>query len=162
MEQMLQPIGQEPMGGPDEGGEDAIDRIFDLTIGEYDLVVKSGPSYTTLREQTREELIEIIRSVPESAQVLGPMYLRQCDWPGADEAADKIEQGGVPPEVQAEMDELRAKADDSQLKAAELELEYAKIELEREKLAVEREKIQAGVLSALARPPATNPHQGVA
>jgi hypothetical protein len=148
------------MGDPEKLA--AIERIYDLTAGKYDLVVKAGPNYTTLREETRAELIEIIRSVPESAQILGPMYLRQSDWPGADEAADKIEAGGVPPEVQQEMDELRAKADDNKIKAAELNLEYEKIQLEREKLAVEREKIQASTLTALAGQAATNPQREVA
>lgn len=81
-----------PGGGmqQDDAGN-VIGRIYDLTAGKYDLVVKAGPNYSTQREETRAELIEIIRSVPESAQILGPMYLRQSDWPGAEEAADRLE-----------------------------------------------------------------------
>lgn len=83
-------------------------RIYDLTAGKYDLVVKAGPSYGTQREAAREEMVEIIRAVPQSAPVLGPMYLRNSDWPGADEAADKLEQTaapqqGVAPEVAQQM-----------------------------------------------------------
>lgn len=68
-----------------------ISRIYDITAGKYDLTVKVGPAFATQREEARGEIVEIIRAVPASAPVLGPMYLRNSDWPGADEAADKIE-----------------------------------------------------------------------
>ena len=35
--------------------------------------------------------------MPGSAPILGPMYLRNSDWVGAEEAADKIENAGKPP-----------------------------------------------------------------
>lgn len=78
----------------DNDDEAAMTRVFDLTAGKYDLIVKTGPSYTSLREETRGEIIEIIRAFPAAATVLGPMYLRHCDWPGADDAAEQLEQMG--------------------------------------------------------------------
>ncbi len=159
MMQQMQPMG---MPGGEEGEEgDAIDRVFDLTLGDYDLVVKAGPSYTSLREQTREELIEIIRSVPEAAQILGPMYLRQSDWPGADDAADKIEQGNqMPPEAVAEMESMRQQLAENDVKAQELalkqqELELKQYEAETERFRVETERFMGGAA-------ATNPMREVA
>lgn len=96
---------QVTLGQPNEQG-----RIYDLSVGKYDVAVKAGPSYTTQREETRAELVEIIRAVPESAEILGPMYLRNSDWPGAEEAADKLEGKGeqqVPPEVQEQMGQMQ-------------------------------------------------------
>ena len=140
--------GQEAPQEPQEGGE-GIDRIYDLTAGKYDLTVKSGPSYTTMREQTREELVSIIQAQPASAQVLGPMYLRNCDWPGADEAADKIEQGGVPPEVQEEMDGMRQQLADNDIKSQELaikaeELRLKAYEAETDRIRAEGERAYGG------------------
>jgi P-type E1-E2 ATPase len=43
-----------------------------------------------MRKQ-RAEIVEVIRNWPEAGPVLGPLYLRNSDWPGADEAADKLE-----------------------------------------------------------------------
>lgn len=142
----------QPMGMDNEGEEgDAIDRVFDLTLGEYDLVVKAGPSYTSLREQTREELIEIIRSVPDAAPILGPMYLRQSDWPGADDAADKIEQGAqMPPEAMAEMEAMRQQLAENDVKAQELalkqqELELKAFEAETDRIRAEAERAFGGI-----------------
>lgn len=104
-----------------------ISRIYDLTIGKYDLVVKSGPSFGTQREEARAELAEIIRANPASAPILGPMYLRNSDWPGADEAADKLEaaaQGGVDPkQVQQQMGQMQGALQQAQQKLAELEMQ---------------------------------------
>lgn len=79
-----------------------IARIYDLTAGKYDLVVKSGPSYASQREYAQAEIVEIIRAVPESASVLGPMYLKNSDWPGADEAAEKLEALSAGPQADPE------------------------------------------------------------
>jgi hypothetical protein len=145
--------------------QEQVDRIYDLSAGKYDLVVKVGPGYTSLREETRAELIEIIRSVPESAQVLGPMYLRQSDWPGADEAADKIEAGGIPPEVQEEMDGLRAQLAENDIKAQELalkqeELRIKAMEAETDRIRAQAEAAYGPMLRGGA--PATEPFRAVA
>ena len=67
-------------------------RVYDLTAGKYDLVVKSGPAYGTQREYARAEMAELIGQMGEvAAKLIGPLYLRNCDWPGADEIADKLE-----------------------------------------------------------------------
>jgi hypothetical protein len=69
-----------------------ISRIYDLTAGKYDLVVKAGPAYGTQREYARAEMAQIISQMGESAaRVIAPLYLRNSDWPGADEIADKLE-----------------------------------------------------------------------
>lgn len=92
----------------DEDQSEPIQRIYDLSAGKYDLIVKAGPNYTSQREQTRAELVDIMRSFPDAAPILGPMYLRASDWPGADEAAEKLEQvaqgitGGGDGQAQAE------------------------------------------------------------
>lgn len=108
----MEPQNAQIAPGGQQGAEQAqdIQRIYDLGAGKYDLVVKAGPAFGTQREAAREEMVEIIRAVPESAPVLGPMYLRNSDWPGSEEAADKLEAlsnpqapQGVPPEQVQQM-----------------------------------------------------------
>lgn len=105
---------QVPLGQEVKDDKTGLTRVYDLTVGKYDVTVKAGPSYTTQREETRTELVELIRAVPQSSQALLPMYLRQSDFPEADEAADKLEgkspeqQGqGVPPQVQQQLQQMQ-------------------------------------------------------
>jgi hypothetical protein len=155
---------QDPMAAPqgemgeEQGGDiqSQIDRLYDLSAGKYDLVVKAGPNYSTLREETRAEMVEVIRSYPNAAPVLGPMILRQSDWPGADDAADKLEQSqGLPPEVQKQMQDMQqalqkeqAKNADNEIKQQELALRQQELQLEAQKLEIERYKAQHSVIQA--------------
>ena len=138
--------GQQQQQPEQEEGDEtaAVDKIYDLTAGKYDLTVKSGPAYTTLREETREELIVLIREGGEqAARILGPMYLRHSDWPGADDAADKIEQGGVDPGVQQEMDGLRQQLAENDIKAQEMALKQQELELKGFEAETDRIRAQA-------------------
>lgn len=121
-----------------EDEEASLTRVFDLSAGKYDLIVKTGPNYSTLREQTRSEIVEIIRAFPAAATILGPMYLKHCDWPGADDAAEKLEQMAGQGEQQAPEgptpgDMLKAQSDaqKNQIAAQKVEVDAYKAETDR-------------------------------
>jgi hypothetical protein len=88
-----------------------IEKIYDLTVGKYDLTVRSGPSFTSRREEAATQMIELIRAYPAAAPVVGDLLARNLDWPGADEIAGRLA-GLLPPAAAApgsrEMDEARA------------------------------------------------------
>jgi hypothetical protein len=104
---------QEPQSVMDENGQPEVDDegnpiagIYDLTSGKYDLTVTSGPSFTTRREESALQMQEFIRSFPAAAPVIGDLYAKALDWPGADEIAKRLEKlnpankNQLPPEVQ--------------------------------------------------------------
>jgi hypothetical protein len=77
----------------------AVDKVLhDLTIGDYDIVVKAGPSYSTLREEAADSMIEFGKSWPKLMDVAGDKVIRTMDWPGADEIADRVAKT-IPPEL---------------------------------------------------------------
>lgn len=66
------------------------ERLYDLTIGKYDLTVTTGPSFTTRREEAANQMIELIRAYPAAAPVIGDLLAKNLDWPGADEIAQRL------------------------------------------------------------------------
>jgi hypothetical protein len=68
--------------------------------GTYDVRVKAGPAYATMRQEASEALTEIVGKSPEMMAVLGPMWARMQDWPEADKMA-KLLLTMAPPQVQA-------------------------------------------------------------
>jgi hypothetical protein len=84
-----------------------IEKIYDLTVGKYDLTVTAGPSFTSRREEAANQMIELIRAYPAAAPVIGDLLARNLDWPGADEVAQRLQAmlpaqaRGVSPEAQA-------------------------------------------------------------
>lgn len=89
------------------GMEDGQERLYNLSVGRYDVTVDTGPSFASQREEARETLLELMTRVPGSAQVLGDIFLRHMDFQGAEEAAERLErlfapqmnpgQPGIPP-----------------------------------------------------------------
>lgn len=81
--------------------------INDLSVGTYDIVVSSGPSFTTQRTEARQSMGEFIQYYPQSAPLIGDLYAKSMDWPGAEEMAERLEYT-LPPEIKAKKQAERA------------------------------------------------------
>jgi hypothetical protein len=68
----------------------AVERVYDLGVGKYDVTVRSGPSFTSRREEAATQMIELIRAYPAAAPVIGDLLAKNLDWPGADEVAQRL------------------------------------------------------------------------
>ena len=91
-------------------------KLYNLAVGKYDVTVKTGPNFATQREETRETLIEIMRSVEGAGAYLGDVVLEHMDFVGADKVAKRLKMllpaniqkaeaeenaSDIPPEAQA-------------------------------------------------------------
>ena len=74
-------------------------KIYNLHVGKYDVSVTVGPSYTTKRQEAAESMVELTRASPELMQVAGDVMIRNMDWPGADQIADRLK-AMLPPAIQ--------------------------------------------------------------
>lgn len=125
--------------------------INDLTIGKYDIVVESGPSYATKRLEAAETMMQFVQAQPQLAPIIGDLIAKNMDWPGADKIAERLtamlppqlqalEQDGqqqLPPEVQgmiqqgmAQLQQQQAQLQEMSAKLADKEAEYAAKERE--------------------------------
>ena len=75
---------------PQTGEIEEVTKIYDLTSGRYDLTVSAGPSFASLRQEAASQMIELIRAYPQAAPVIGDLLVKNLDWPGADEIADRL------------------------------------------------------------------------
>lgn len=89
-----------PLGKPTQT-EEGMEKVFDLTIGKYDLTVETGPSFTTRREEAAAQMAELLRVYPAAAPVIGDLLAKNLDWPGADEIAKRL-QAMLPPQVKGQ------------------------------------------------------------
>lgn len=76
--------------------------VNDTSQGEFDVRIKTGPSYSTKRQESAESMMEFIRVFPAAQNFIGDLVARNMDWPGADEIADRLKKL-LPPGV-AEVD----------------------------------------------------------
>jgi hypothetical protein len=142
-------------------------RLNDLAVGRYDVTVKTGPSFSTRREESAQAMLEFMRVFPQSAPLLGDMLADAMDWPGSRviaarlkgllppgvaEKADAEAKGEeVPPEVMRMMqqpspEQMKMQAD-LQAQQAELQMKQQQMQadmmIEQAKLELERAKIEA-------------------
>lgn len=125
----------------------AVGRIYDLGAGKYDLTVRSGPSFTSRREEAATQMIELIRAYPAAAPLLGDLLARNLDWPGADEIAERLSAllppvlKGAPPEVEQAKAQLAQLA--QALAAAKAEIGALKQDRSHEARKLEIEAFEA-------------------
>lgn len=62
--------------------------VHDLGYGEYDVVVETGPSYATQRQEAVEVQLEMLRNLPpETAGAILHLIVKNMGLPGSDEMA---------------------------------------------------------------------------
>lgn len=156
-----------------EDGEQEIVRIneefekdgqivnYNLSRGKYDVAVDVGPSFATKRQEALTSMIDLTKTYPQIMGVAGDLLVKNMDWQGAQEIAERLKktmppnvvgddqnQNQVPPEVQAQMqqmggmiDQLTQKLNEAneQIKTKSIEIEskerieFAKMEVDLKK-----------------------------
>jgi hypothetical protein len=71
----------------------AIETVMhDLTVGEFDVTVSAGPSYSTARQEAAEFMTNAMQAAkdPAAANVLTYLAIKNQDVPGAEEAVEML------------------------------------------------------------------------
>jgi hypothetical protein len=94
-----------------------IDKIYNPSVGKYDVVVTTGPGYATKRQEALEAMAQLLQGNPQLWQVAGDLFVKNMDWPGAQEMAKRfaktidpklMQDGDKPPELQAAEQQIQA------------------------------------------------------
>lgn len=147
-------INQTQIDGTSPEGE-AIARVLnDVTLGAYDVVMDTGPSFSTRREEAREMLIAFLQSAGEDGKLFLDILAKSTDLPNADEIAKRIELI-LPPQIQAEIRKERGEPeqppqqDPAQQAAMQMAMmqeqsktEQAQLEVQSKALDVELKKLE--------------------
>lgn len=105
-----QPPQYKPVDPEQQDEINGLIKMFDLAAGKYDVTCESGPSFTTRREESAQQMMQFVQSFPAAGPLVGDLIAKNLDWPGADEMAKRLQamlppqaQGNKPPQlVQAE------------------------------------------------------------
>ncbi|HEY6019903.1 MAG TPA: portal protein [Candidatus Paceibacterota bacterium] len=100
----------------DEEGQ-AIERVLnDVTIGQYDVVMDTGPGYNSKRMEAVDAMSQMLQGNKELWMLAGDLIFRNMDFPGADVIADRLaaanplaqvdEKSDIPPKVQMKMKQM--------------------------------------------------------
>lgn len=91
--------------GKGQESVDGLTRIFDVTTGKYDVTCEVGPSFSTKREEAANQMLELGRMFPPMMQVAGDLLVKNLDWPGADDIAERLKLM-LPPQLQGKSPQM--------------------------------------------------------
>ena len=70
---------------------------IDMSVGQYDVQMSTGTSYTTRRVEAAQAMMDAIQVWPELMNVAGDLVAKAQDWPGADKLAERLKKT-IPPQ----------------------------------------------------------------
>jgi len=116
--------------GPDEDG---VNRVLnDVTIGEYDVVMETGPGYNSKRSEAVDSMMAVIAADPTLMPQIGDLVFRNMDFPGAETIADRLavnnplaqvdDKSKIPPQVQMQLKQQAAQLQQAQQTIQQLQV----------------------------------------
>ncbi len=79
-----------------------------LSVGQYDVIVEAGPSYTTKRAEARDGMMQLLQTAPAAANLILDLIVKAQDWPMSDKIAERLRFALPDPIKQAEAEEAGA------------------------------------------------------
>jgi hypothetical protein len=117
--------------------EQGVAKILnDVTVGEYDIVMDTGPGYNSKRIQAVEAMMPLLAAKPELFQIAGDLVFRNMDFPGAEVIADRLaasnplaqidDKSPIPPQVQMQLAQSKQQIQmlQQQMSAMAMDLKY--------------------------------------
>lgn len=147
---------------------EGVEHIFDLGVGKYDLTVSAGPSFNSRREEAAVQMDGFIKSFPGAAPIIGDLYAKNLDWPGAEEIAERLkminpvlnkQQQGPDPETikaqaqaqaaqqQAQIAQAKGQVD-LQMKQADLKMKEMDLVMKDKEIEIQRQKGEVELIKA--------------
>jgi len=121
----INPMQPEPVRKIVDEEGNTIDKIYNPAVGKYDVRVITGPGYATKRQEALESMAQLLQGNPQLWQVAGDLFVKNMDWPGADDLAARLARTIDPKLLNAEEDE------DPALQAANMQIQAMGQEMEQ-------------------------------
>lgn len=119
-------------------------KEHDMTLGTYEVMITTGPSYTTMRQESADTLLSLAQST-NLMEVAPDIVYGTMDFPGAEKVAERYkktlppeltqdddDQAEIPPQVVQQMQQMQQVIEQLQqaLQAADQEVQSKQAELQ--------------------------------
>jgi hypothetical protein len=125
----------------DENGL-VIDKIYNPSVGIYDVCVTTGPGYMTKRQEALDAMSMLLQSNPQLWTVAGDLFIKNMDWPGAQEMAARFAKIIDPKVMEGEDQSPEMQMAKMQIEALTKELNQVVGMLQRVEQSIEAQEVQ--------------------
>ena len=99
-----------------------IQKIYNPSVGKYDVRVTTGPSYMTKRQESMDAMGQILQGNPQLWMAAGDLFVKNMDWPGAQELAARLKKM-IDPKLLQDEDDPTIQAANQQIEALNAQLQ---------------------------------------
>ena len=86
----INPEQQQPVNKIIDERGIVIEKIYNPGVGKYDVVAITGPGYATKRQEALEAMAQLLQGNPQLWAVAGDLFVKNMDWPGAQEMSKRF------------------------------------------------------------------------
>jgi len=101
-----------------------MEKIYNPSVGTYDVCVTTGPSYMTKRQESLDAMSQLLQGNPQLWAVAGDLFIKNMDWPGAIEMSKRFAKT-IDPKLLSDDDKT------PELQAAEQQIQAMSQEMEQ-------------------------------
>jgi len=140
-----------------------IEKVYNPGVGTYDVMVTTGPGYMTKRQEALDAMGQILQTNPQLWAVAGDLFIKNMDWPGAQEMAARfkkildpkvLSEGDQSPEMMAAQQQIEAMTQELNrvtdiMQNIQDSTEQQKVEIDRYKAEIEAYNAETKRISAV-------------
>ena len=138
----LNPQQPEPVREIQDQNGLVIGKVYNPSVGVYDVCVTTGPGYMTKRQEALDAMSMLLQSNPELWSVAGDLFVKNMDWPGAQEMAKRFAKIIDPKVLEGEDQSPEMQAAKMQMEALMKDLNQMAGMLQRVEQSVEAQELQ--------------------
>ena len=124
----------------DEAGI-TIEKIYNPSVGVYDVCVTTGPSYMTKRQESLDAMSQLLQGNPQLWAVAGDLFIKHMDWPGAQEMAARFAKT-IDPKLLSNEDDPALQAANQQMQAMGQEMQQMQAMLQNVSQSMEAQTLK--------------------
>ena len=138
----INPMQPEPVKEIRDENGIVLEKIYNPSVGVYDVMVTTGPGYMTKRQEALDAMSMLLQSNPQLWSVAGDLFIKNMDWPGAQEMAARFAKIIDPKVMEGEDQSPEMQAAKMQLDMLTQELNQVVGMLQRVEQSMEAQELQ--------------------
>jgi hypothetical protein len=143
----INPMQPEPVRELKDQNGVTIEKIYNPGVGRYDVVVTTGPSYLTKRQEAMDAMSQILQGSPQLWAVAGDLFVKNMDWPGAEELAERLRKT-IDPKLLQDQDDPALQAANQQIQVLTQEMQAMQQMLQNVQQSMEAQKMKVDTFKA--------------
>lgn len=94
----INPDSEMPMMERRDNAGNVIAKIYNPTLGKYDVSITTGPAYTTKRQEAADFMTQVAQANPQLMPLIGDLMFKAMDMPYAEEISERLKLM-LPPQI---------------------------------------------------------------